>query len=233
MPVIDFHSHILPAIDDGSRDLETTQSMIEISCKQGVECIIATPHFYASRDRIESFLERRKHAFETVADDVSRHALQMKLGAEVAFFPGMGRADRLELLTIEDTGVLLLEMPFMPWEKAYIEEVRYMAENRGFHVILAHLERYLGIPQNRKLMQELMELPVTVQINAESLTDWKKRGKLIRMFRDGQANLLGSDCHGVHHRPPNLSAGREVLRKKLGQPFLDEMDRAGSRLLQL
>lgn len=233
MPVIDFHSHILPAIDDGSRDIETTQGMLDMGIHQGVECMIATPHFYASRDRIEPFLRRRQQAYETVCDNLPGYSPRIKLGAEVAFFTGMSRADGLELLTVEGTRVLLLEMPFVPWEKAHIEEVKYLAENRRFHVMLAHLERYMDISGNHKRIQELLELPVTVQINAGSLTDWRKKGRLVRMFRDGKANFLGSDCHGVHHRPPNLSQGREILKKKLGQTFLDEMDAAGSKLIQI
>lgn len=232
MPIIDFHSHILPAIDDGSRNIETTRSMLNIVSGQGVEWMIATPHFYASKDRIESFLERRQNAFEQICDNLPANAPRIRLGAEVAFFQGMSRADKLGLLTIENTEVLLLEMPFVPWEKSFVDEVEYILEKRKFQVVLAHLERYM-ISENKKRIQELLELPVKVQINAESLTDWKKRSRLVRMFRDGRADFLGSDCHGVHHRPPNLSEGREVLRKKLGQEFLDKMDAAGSSLLHI
>lgn len=233
MPIIDFHSHILPAIDDGSRNIETTCSMLDMAAGQGVDCMIATPHFYASRDRIESFLERRREAFETVCENLPRGAPRILSGAEVAYFPGLSRADKLGLLTIGDTGVLLLEMPFVSWEKSCVDEVRYILESRKYQVVLAHLERYMNISENRKYLRELLELPVKVQINAESLTDWKKRGKLVRMFRDGRADFLGSDCHGAHHRPPNLSIGREVLRKKLGQEFLDQMDAAGASLLHI
>ena len=51
------------------------------------------------------------------------------------------------------------------------------------------------------------------------------------MFRDDEAHLLGSDCHSLHRRPPNLGQGREVIRKKLGQAALDQIDRAGEQIL--
>ncbi len=233
MPVIDFHSHILPGIDDGSRNIETTRGMLDLMKEQGVEWAVATPHFYASRDRMESFLARRKQAYETVCEGLPQEAPRILLGAEVAFFPGISRADKLGLLAVGDTGVLLLEMPFAPWENSYIEEVKYLSEKRKFTVLLAHLERYMNIPGNRKRIQELLELPVKVQINAQSLTEWKSRGRLVRMFRDGQAHFLGSDCHGLHRRPPNLPLGREALGQKLGLEFVDEMDEAGARLLRI
>ena len=54
MQIIDFHSHILPGIDDGARNVQTSLSMLDMVAAQHVDVMIATPHFYASRDRIGS-----------------------------------------------------------------------------------------------------------------------------------------------------------------------------------
>lgn len=158
---------------------------------------------------------------------------EILLGAEVAFFPGISKAEDLERLSIGDTDAFLLEMPFAPWTDSDLDEVRSLAESRGFSVILAHLERYLEIPENKRRIPKLLEMPVTVQINAGSLLDWRRRGRVVRMFRNGSAHVLGSDCHGMHRRPPDLQEGRAVLGKKLGQGFLDRMDQFGSELLKL
>lgn len=229
--IIDFHMHILPGIDDGSRDVETSRRMLEISAKQGVEIIVATPHFYASRDRIEHFLEKRNRAEEQIRVELQNYDLQMRFGAEVAFFRGISRAEKLDELTVEGTKLLLLEMPFMPWEAVDIAEVKTLIEERGYRVLLAHLERYLDLPGNKHRIEELLELPLYVQINAQSLTDWRKRGRLLKLFRDGQAHVLGSDAHGLHRRPPDLAEGRAVLDKKLGHGILDQMDSCGCELL--
>lgn len=229
--VIDFHSHILPGIDDGARDVETSLEMLRRSAEQGVEWMVATPHFYASRDRIERFLDKRQRAFEALGATLTLSLPRIALGAEVAFFSGIARAEQVEALTIGDTNALLLEMPFRPWSQGDVDEVAALIDRRGFQVILAHLERYMGQRENRDYIRQLMDLPLRVQINAESLLDWRQRGRLLRLFRDGRAHLLGSDCHSLHRRPPNLGEGREALRKKLGQGFLDDMDREGERLL--
>ena len=229
--IIDFHSHILPAIDDGARDVETSLEMLKISAQQGVQVMVATSHFYASRDRVEVFLKRRGEALRTLLARVTPDLPRIVPGAEVAFFRGISRAEQIEALRIENTGAMLLEMPFRRWTEEELDEVSALIERRGFQVILAHLERYLPMWENRGFIRQLLDMDLIVQINAESLLDWRQRGKLIKMFEKGQAQLLGSDCHSLHRRPPNLGEGREVLQKKLGAAFLDEMDRLGERIL--
>lgn len=234
MAVIDFHSHILPAIDDGSKNLETSMRMLQICMEHGVEIMVATPHFYADRERVEDFLEKRAGAYEQLRKQCAAEmptSPEIILGAEVAFFEGISRAEKTDCLTVGDTNMILLEMPFMTWNSSVLHEVKILLEDRGFRLMIAHLERFLRIAGNRQWVEKLMELPVYVQINAESLLDWKQRGALIKMFRKNEAHFLGSDCHGINHRPPNLWEGRETLKKKLGDAYIEKMDKLGSDLL--
>jgi protein-tyrosine phosphatase len=231
MAIIDMHCHILPGVDDGARDVETSLAMLEASRAQGVQYMVATPHFYATRDRVDTFLDRRREAWETLKSRMGADYPGIVLGAEVAFFRGISRAERLEALKIEGTDCLLLEMPFRPWSEDDVDEVSEILEKRGYTIILAHIERYLAMRGNADYIGNLLELPVLAQINAESLLDWRQRGKLIKMVRNGQVHLLGSDCHGIHHRPPNLGEGREILRRKTGTEYLDRIDRRSEELL--
>ena len=231
MAIIDMHCHILPGVDDGARDVETSLAMLEASRAQGVQYMVATPHFYATRDRVDTFLDRRREAWEPLKSRMGADYPGIVLGAEVAFFRGISRAERLEALKIEGTDCLLLEMPFRPWSEDDVDEVSEILEKRGYTIILAHIERYLAMRGNADYIGNLLELPVLAQINAESLLDWRQRGKLIKMVRNGQVHLLGSDCHGIHHRPPNLGEGREILRKKTGTEYLDRIDRRSEELL--
>ena len=231
MAIIDMHCHILPGVDDGARDVETSLAMLEASRAQGVQYMVATPHFYATRDRVDTFLDRRREAWETLKPRMGADYPGIVLGAEVAFFRGISRAERLEALKIEGTDCLLLEMPFRPWSEDDVDEVSEILEKHGYTIILAHIERYLAMRGNADYIGNLLELPVLAQINAESLLDWRQRGKLIKMVRNGQVHLLGSDCHGIHHRPPNLGEGREILRKKTGTEYLDRIDRRSEELL--
>ena len=77
----------------------------------------------------------------------------------------------------------------------------------------------------------MLELPVTVQVNAETLLDFRQKGKMFKMFKKNEAHILGSDCHGMHHRMPNLWLGREAISRKLGEDVLSRIDGYGERLL--
>ena len=225
MSVIDFHSHVLPRIDDGSHSSEESLGMLQISASQGIDVMAATSHFYATEDRISSFLNRRRCSEERLKERMNQELTKEEriprliMGAEVAFFTGISRAERLEELTYEGTDLLLLEMPFTKWNKSEIEEVRYILERRKLCVMLAHLERFLMIPGNKKRIYELMELPVYVQI--------------LKMIRKKEQIFLGSDCHGLNHRVPNLKNGREALEKMMGSTFIDKMDKEAAVLLGL
>lgn len=232
--VIDFHSHVLPGMDDGSRDVETSLEMLRISRSQGVDVIVATPHFYASRDRVDRFVRRREQVFGTLTqelDSLNAPAPRVLLGGEVAFFSGISRAEELSALTIQGTKALLLEMPFRPWTQSDLDEVSQLIYNRGFEVILAHLERYFPFRENGPYIQQLLSMRLYVQVNTEDLLDWRKRGKLLRMIKYRQVQLLGSDCHSLHRRPPNLGQGRAVIQKRLGESSLRYIDRNGEWIL--
>jgi protein-tyrosine phosphatase len=233
---IDFHSHILPQIDDGSKNADTSIEMLKCASGQSVDLMIATPHFYASKNTIDAFLRGRNEAYEKLSARIQGEGdeklPELKLGAEVAYFDGISRAERINELAIEGTDLLLLELPFCKWNDGTVKEVRDLMAKRKLRVILAHLERYMGLHANRKYLKELTELPVLVQINAESLSRRFEGRKLCRMFSDGKAHLLGSDCHGITHRVPNLGAGREIIKKRCGAEVLREIDERGARILE-
>jgi protein-tyrosine phosphatase len=197
--------------------------------------MVATPHFYASRNTIDAFLYAREEAYQKLQAGIEAsgetNLPQIRLGAEVAYFEGISKADRIDELTIRDTNLLLLELPFTEWTERTVEEVRLLIKKRHFRIILAHLERFMGNRANRGYIDELLELPLLVQINAESFESFWQRRKMIRMFQRGEAHLLGSDCHGIHHRIPNLKDGRDALASG-GPELLDEIDRRGANLLE-
>lgn len=236
MSVIDFHSHVLPRMDDGSRSSEESLGMLQLSASQGIDVMAATSHFYATEDRISSFLDRRRRSEERLKESIDQKLTGEKIprlimGAEVAFFSGISRAERLEELAYEGTDLLLLEMPFTKWGKSDIQEVKYIVEHREMRVLLAHLERFLMIPGNKKKIYELMELPVYVQINAGSFERWNERRQILKMIKKKGMIFLGSDCHGIHHRVPNLENGREALEDMMGSAFINEMDKEAASLL--
>lgn len=244
--MIDFHCHLLQGIDDGSRSVETSINILERSREQGVRTIIATPHFHASKMSIDSFLKNRKSAYEELAAEVrggGRHFIgddglsdglpKLLLGAETAFFDNMSAAERVGDLTIQGTNILMVEMPFVDWQESHLREIEKLSSR--YTVIIAHIERFMN-RRNKRRINELLEmsktLPIRIQVNAEAFDDRKLRRKLIKMFASGEAHMLGSDCHGMNRRPPNLPAGMDALRAALGDDFLRRMNESNKELLK-
>jgi len=226
--MIDFHTHILPGIDDGSRDLEETKEMLQEEAAQGVSHIVATPHFYAHRRSIEFFLTRREGSLKTVAD----FNAPILVGAEVYFFPGMGRADKLRSLCIGETDLILVEMPFDQWTEEVYTEIKDIIYKQKLRVILAHVERYPHFQKKQDIWDRIMELPLTVQLNAGSFTGgFRQRRFALNMLKQNGNVILGSDCHNMDTRRPNLSEARNVIKKKIGEGRLKQLDETAANLL--
>ena len=83
--MIDWHTHILPEMDDGSHCVAESISMVNMQAAQGVSTIIATPHFYANHDTVSSFLDRREKTYGMLKAELPREAPDIKLGAEVLY----------------------------------------------------------------------------------------------------------------------------------------------------
>lgn len=229
--IIDCHTHLLPGIDDGARDTDVSMEMLREEHCQGVDLVIATPHFYANRDKIEKFIERRDRALKKVLELEASDIPMIKLAAEVAFFNGISKAEEIEKLCVEGTNTMLIEMPFDSWSDKTINEIKELVTERGFNVILVHIERFLGFQGNAEKVDRLLAIPVTLQMNAECIIQdgifaKKKSRKMLEYIETGRVTLLGSDCHSMGTRKPNLASGRE----KISGEALERIDRAGGKL---
>lgn len=233
--LIDFHTHVLPGIDDGSRDLTETGRLLFEESQQDVDCVVATPHFYADRFSVERFLEERQKAFQTVLEDTQirqQGRPSLCVGAEVYFFPGMGRAEKLRSLCIEGTDVVLIEMPFVQWTDSVLREINEVIHKQRLQVVLAHVERYPQFQKDLRIWRQVMDLPLTIQINGGSfIKDRRRRKMCLQLLRERERVLLGSDCHNMSSRTPNLQQARQVIARKLGADALKKTDHTAEELL--
>lgn len=218
MELCDVHGHFLPGMDDGCQTPEEAVQVLKSSYAQGVRKMLATPHYYPV-ESVEDFLKRREESYNTLMEvlDGETQIPQICLGAEVAYRPGLGYAEGLDKLCIGISRYLLLEMPFERWSRETLRDIRNMCAAGGLMPVIAHVERYLNIVQKEQLHQ-LLEMDVLVQMNAEYLLHPATRRMGRRMLKAGMVQLLGSDCHNMTSRPPNLGKAAEYLeRKKMEQ----------------
>ena len=215
--MIDFHCHILPGMDDGSKSVEMSRAMLKKQQEQGVDAVIATPHFYGMHDDPERFLQRRQEAVAALGQT----EIPVICGAEVAYFDGIGRCAELAKMKIEGTNLLLLEMPFEPWTDRVLDDALGLMAVTGSKLVLAHVERYPK--QMRKYAFELLEQGALFQCNGAAFTSLSARRWALELLNRGLIRFLGSDCHNDTTRPPDLGAAAKVIRQKLGEhPILTE-----------
>lgn len=222
----DFHSHILPGVDDGSQSVEESIAMLRMEAEQGITHVIATPHFYPRYDTPERFLAKRNAAMERLQEEMARHSglPQITLGAEVYFFRGMSESDALNQLTIGEKRCILIEMPFGSWTSDMYRELEAIRSRRGMIPIVAHVDRYIRPFHTRGIPEQLAQLPVLVQANAEFFLSRGTAGMAMRMLKADNIHLLGSDCHNLSSRMPNLGDALQRIQKKLGQRAVERLE---------
>jgi len=224
--ICDLHGHFLPGMDDGCKTPEESLQVLQSSYHQGIHRVFATPHYYPV-EPVEEFLQRRAEAVRLLQDYIQSQGVedipQICLGAEVAYRPGLGHEENLEKLCLGSSRYLLLEMPFSRWGKAEEREVRNICINGNVTPILAHIERYFDYQDKRTLMG-ILEQDVLVQMNAEAIADGATRRSALKLLKKGIVQLLGTDCHNMTDRAPNMEQAIAFLGKK-------KMDEAVGRIL--
>lgn len=228
--MIDWHSHILPGMDDGSKDVAESISMLEMQASQGVRTVIATPHFYANDETVAAFLERRHTAYEALKEQLPANAPRILLGAEVRYYQGISRLEGLKNLRIEGSRLLLLEMPMAAWTESTVRELIELSGKNSVHIVLAHVERYLKL-QKQSVWDRILESGIRMQVNGSFFTSLASRHKAIALLDGGVTQFLGSDCHNLTTRPPALGKAAEIIRKKLGDDCLEQINQYGYSLL--
>lgn len=191
--LIDFHSHILPRLDHGSRSSQVSVNQLRLVQRAGVDTICATSHFYPQETLLKDFLSARDAAFDRLLEvNGSSPRPSIILGAEVLICEGLDQMEGLERLCLEGTDLMLLEMPFSPgaWNRRLYQTVADIAE-RGITPVFAHVDRY-----PHKLVEPLFDMGFTAQLNVSSLNSFFKPKLLLRWIDEELIVALGSDLHG-------------------------------------
>lgn len=215
-------------MDDGSHDLDESLALVGMQRKQGIDTIVVTPHFYANDESVDSFLERRGRAYDKLISALSCEDLDLRLGAEVRYYPGISRMQRLSQLRIDGKGPLLVEMPMSHWSRSALDELSEMS--RHGDLMLAHVDRYFKFVSN-DVWWELHNVGIMMQLNADAFASLSSRHKAISFLKNGLCQVIGSDCHNLTSRPPKIDITYKMIEKKFGDEFVFQMDEFGKSLL--
>ena len=196
--MIDFHSHILPNIDDGSRSIEETFNLIKEAESVGFEAIISTSHY------IEGYYEtntpEREVWINAIHENLENKNIDMNLylGNEIYMSDNI-----IELLedgkatTMNDTSYVLFELP-MNAEPMNLYDMVYEMQQYKIVPILAHPERYSFVQTDPELIYDLIDKGVLMQANYGSIIgQYGKKAQMIvqKFLENNMIHMLGTDVH--------------------------------------
>lgn len=224
--MIDLHSHLLPGIDDGARDLDMALAMARMAVDDGIGTIACTPHilpgvYNNTRATIEDAVER-------LAAEIERAGipLQVTSGADVHIAPHL-LADLKNgtVPTIGESRYFLFEPPdqIVP---PRMDNFAFELVASGFVPILTHPERLVWIEKQYSLIQQLVAGGVLIQVTAGSFMGrFGHRAKYWaeRMLDEGMIDLVATDAHNLDRRPPQLTPARDVISERAGDEMATQL----------
>ncbi|MFA9396917.1 MAG: tyrosine-protein phosphatase [Clostridiaceae bacterium] len=214
--MIDIHCHILPGIDDGSEDLETSLSMVAIAKKQGIDSIIATPHYIYGQN------ENNYQDIKQAVIDLNKEIEARELGVKI--YPGQEiYLDKYSLDLYKegilgglyDTRYVLVEFPMDKLPKDALDLI-YELNILGAKVIVAHPERYNYIIKDPLLINKFINEECYFQINSHSITglfgkEIKNTAKIL--IENGVCDFIASDAHTTRRRKPEILEALQQAEK--------------------
>jgi protein-tyrosine phosphatase len=216
--MIDIHTHILPNVDDGARDLTESLAMARLAVADGLTHIFATPHHrdYTSLSRLE--VAQRVTQLQGELDKAGI-ALTLLPGHEVRLYDDMFEDWGNNLAgPLGDSLYVLAEPLFSHYDK-HTDAMLFELFDRGYTPIMAHPERIRPIQDNLGLIESFLARGGLTQITATSLTgtgDWRGKQTAETMLRNGMVHIIASDAHHTYHRLPTLTAARDAAAKIVG-----------------
>lgn len=225
--MVDIHSHILPQMDDGANSEKVSVEILHSMYEQGVDIVVATPHFYPSDETVKSFIERRDNSYNTLLRFIKSNSITnipyIKLGAEVHFSSEICKINDFASLSIESTDFILIELPFDyigPWVNEMLFNIM---GKHNLTPIIAHIERYIIKSGNRGIFDEIFDMNLPLQVNADSFLNLKYRKIINDLYKHKQISFFASDAHNTITRPVNIKRASEKIKKRFGEEFLREL----------
>lgn len=223
---IDIHNHILPQVDDGSKSIDQSMNMMRIAYREGIRCVISTPHFFVGRyeHSTETILEAynilRKRAEKEMPD------MTIYLGNEIMFTSDISDImENNKIFTMADSMYVLVEFfPSTPYN-AIKDGIREVAM-AGKIPIIAHVERYESIMDDIYCIDELKELGACIQVNCGSVTG--NMGRTIKknirkLMKEDMVDFVATDSHSDGHRAPYMSECARYIAKKFDEDYMERL----------
>lgn len=226
--MIDFHSHIIPNVDDGSKSIEETFNLIKEAKEVGFDSIISTSHYM--EEYYEVSAPERRVWIDAIQQGLNQQAIDVKLylGNEIYITPNI-----IELLkeekatTINQTSYVLFELPLgVDSEPMNLYDIIYEMQENKLVPILAHPERYVFVQKSPELIYDLIQKGVLMQVNYGSIVGrYGEKAQIIaeKLLTHKMVHFLGTDVHKQNTIYPKIPFILSQLRELIGEERLEEI----------
>lgn len=212
--LIDIHSHILPCVDDGAKDLETSLKLIKMMQSQGITDIIATPHFYPDEDTLKDFNLRVKTAYNLLK--TSGYDLpNIIIGCELFYFSGISKSEHISKFTLGKSNYILIEPNPCALGRNLMSELLFLRDVLNLTPIVAHVERYYKYRNFKEFVKFIKENEILCQVNASSFLDKYYNRILKKLFKEQVITFIATDTHSLN-RPPQMLSALSIIEQRFG-----------------
>ena len=224
--MIDFHTHILPNIDDGARSIEETFNLIKEAKNAGFESIISTSHYM--ENYYETDTPEREVWVNAIYENLKAKNIDIKLylGNEIYMTDNIIKLlEEGKASTINDTSYVLFEMP-LNIEPMNLYDMVYEMIQCKLVPVLAHPERYTFVQQEPELIYDLIQKGVLMQANYGSIIgQYGKKAQMIvkKFFENNMIHFLGTDVHRQNTIYTKMPEILEELGSLIGEDKLEEL----------
>ena len=216
----DIHTHILHGIDDGPSTLSDSIKLIAALAETGIKRIAATSHYYAAVESKEEFIKNRTKKIIELETQLNNNGIDIKIipGAEILMDRLILNHKDLKDLCYNGNRYALLEIPHANADyNEYIELIERIMSYYNIIPVVAHVERYPYFAKSVKNVEYLKDMGCKIQLDAQCfLGSFMTKHFGHTLLKKGLVDVIGSDCHDLAERGPNLHGAYSIIKKKHG-----------------
>jgi len=224
--MVDLHQHLLPGLDDGSPDLDTSIAMARMAVEEGITHVVATPHASSRYDFEPTLIAER---LAVLRGALAEHGIPLQLGTGCDFHMSYENIrDALahpRKYTLNASAYLLVELPDLAISP-HVGELLYQLRLAGMVPILTHPERNPRLQADDERIKDWLRHDLLVQVTASSVLG--QMGKAAermahRLLANRWVHFLATDAHDVRHRPPQMREAHRVVAERYGEQYADRL----------
>ena len=223
---LDIHCHILPGVDDGARNFDTSMAMISMAYNEGTRAMILTPHYHGgyvepNRNVVdERFIKLRQLVHQYYPD------MKLFLGNEIYYYPSVPEwIEEGRVHTLADSDYVLLEFSTKVGKRELMDACKNMC-GYGYRPVFAHVERYESLVKDPSYIEELILSGAYIQVNSKSITGeggLRTKHFIKRLLKEEWIHFIGTDAHSMGSRKPEIAECADTIIKKCGKEYAAEI----------